>query len=79
MRLNTFFTYYLYDRDVKIPLYAASNIPEVLLVNLNNKSLEVYRDPQNNSYQINQFLSNNQTISLLAFPELIINLTEILS
>ncbi|HAC64529.1 MAG TPA: hypothetical protein DCF68_13565 [Cyanothece sp. UBA12306] len=65
-----------YDREIKIPLYATSNIPETWLINLNNQSLEVYRNPQNQNYQTKQVLNKNQTISLLAFPQLIIKLTE---
>lgn len=63
-----------YDKEIKVPLYAANNIPEVWLFNLNNKSLEVYRNPQNNTYQIQKVLPKNQTVSLLSFPQLIINL-----
>jgi Uma2 family endonuclease len=66
-----------YDRETKIPLYAENNINEAWLVNLNNNSLEVYRYPKNNSYQLVQQLSSNETISPLDFPELIINLSTI--
>lgn len=66
-----------YDRKVKIPLYAENKIEEVWLVNLNNNTLEVYREPENNSYQNFQKLNSKKAISPLAFPELMINLTEI--
>jgi Uma2 family endonuclease len=68
-----------YDRTIKIPLYAENKINEVWLVNLNNNSLEIYRQPENNSYQTKQKLDCNQTISPLDFPELIIDLATILS
>jgi Uma2 family endonuclease len=67
-----------YDREIKIPLYAENNIPEVWLVNLNNKTLEVYRQPENNLYQNFQKLTSKQTISPLAFPNLVINLSDVL-
>ncbi len=35
-----------YDRSVKIPLYARYRIPEVWLIDLPQKRLEVYRKPQ---------------------------------
>jgi Uma2 family endonuclease len=66
-----------YDRETKIPLYAENKVNEVWLVNLNNNTLEVYRQPENNSYQHFQKLTSNQTISPLDFPELIINLSSI--
>ncbi len=34
-----------YDRDVKLPLYARHAIPEVWLVDLQNRLLTIYRDP----------------------------------
>lgn len=66
-----------YDREIKIPLYAENNINEVWLVNINNNSLEIYRKPENKSYQTIQILNSNQTIYPLNFPELIINLSTI--
>jgi Uma2 family endonuclease len=33
------------DRQIKLPLYARHNIPEVWIVNLEGKKLEVYRQP----------------------------------
>jgi Uma2 family endonuclease len=33
-----------YDRDIKTPLYAASLIPEVWLVNLIKDMVEIYRE-----------------------------------
>ncbi len=40
-----------YDRNVKIPLYAANGIPEVLLVNLRNERLEIHLDPGSSGYR----------------------------
>ncbi|WP_325064593.1 Uma2 family endonuclease [Dolichospermum flos-aquae] len=34
-----------YDREVKIPLYAEANIPEVWLLDVNQEVVEVYRNP----------------------------------
>ncbi len=66
-----------YEQEVKIPLYAKSKIAEVWLVNLNNCSLEIYRNPHNQSYQSQKILTGTQTISFLAFPEITIQLTAI--
>jgi len=35
-----------YDREIKIPLYATYNIPEIWLVNIKEQRLEIYRTPQ---------------------------------
>ncbi|MGK7946154.1 MAG: Uma2 family endonuclease [Microcystaceae cyanobacterium] len=64
-----------YDQTVKLPLYAENKIPEVWMVNLNNKTLEVYRQPQNNNYQVQQ--KNVPSISPLAFPNLTLTLNDI--
>ncbi|MFO1420887.1 MAG: Uma2 family endonuclease [Candidatus Competibacteraceae bacterium] len=40
-----------YDRDVKIPLYAKSGIPEVWLLDLQQRQLEIYRDPTHGQYR----------------------------
>lgn len=39
-----------FDREEKIPLYAAAGIPEVWLVELTDKSLSVFRHPMHGSY-----------------------------
>ncbi len=40
-----------YDREVKIPLYARHRIPEVWLVDLSAKVLEIYQEPGDGRYQ----------------------------
>lgn len=35
----------LKNREVKVPLYAAHGVPEVWLVDLQHRRLEVYREP----------------------------------
>jgi Uma2 family endonuclease len=36
----------VYDRDVKGPIYAEAGVREYWIVNLNNATIEIYRDPQ---------------------------------
>lgn len=64
-----------YDQDVKLPLYAESKISEVWIINLNNKTLEVYRQPQDKSYLEEK--KNVQSISPLAFSEMTLTITDI--
>lgn len=47
-------TTYQYDLHVKLPLYAAANIPVYWIVNLNQKQVEVYTQPQGNQYAHSQ-------------------------
>lgn len=61
-----------------MPLYAENNIPELWIVNINRQILEIYRELQNRTYLQQQIIRENQTISPLAFPELILNLNTIL-
>ncbi|MTJ13412.1 Uma2 family endonuclease [Anabaena sp. UHCC 0187] len=66
-----------YDREVKIPLYAEANIPEVWLVDVNQEVVEVYRNPLQGIYQDVEKLVKNQVLSILAFPDVCINVSEI--
>ncbi len=66
-----------YDRDVKIPLYAENKVMEVWLIDINNQSIRVYRQPQNNSYQDIHIVTKGQNIYPQAFPDTIITLDEI--
>ncbi|MFM7408828.1 MAG: Uma2 family endonuclease [Cuspidothrix sp.] len=65
-----------YDREVKIPLYAEANIPEVWLIDVNQEVVEVYRNPLQGVYQDVQKLVKNQVLSILAFPDVNINVSE---
>ena len=58
-----------YDRGVKLPLYARHGIPEVWLVSLDEKVVEVYRGPGPQGYQDAQRLKPGDRITLEAFPE----------
>ena len=67
-----------YDREVKIPLYAEDNIIEVWLVDINEQFIEVYREPKPSGYQNVQKFTQNQALSIQAFPDMNITINEIL-
>ncbi len=67
-----------YDREVKIPLYAKAGIPEVWIVNLPDKTIEVYRNPVESGYEETSILRKGQALSPTAFSELEIRVEEIL-
>jgi Uma2 family endonuclease len=62
-----------YDREVKVPLYAKSNIPETWVIDLNQEIIEIYRHPIENIYTLKQVINAGQSFSPVAFPD--INLT----
>lgn len=67
----------VYDREVKIPLYAEANIIEVWLVDINEQIVEVYQQPTAAGYQDMQKFASGQTLSIKTFPDVNINLNEI--
>jgi Uma2 family endonuclease len=67
----------LFDRRVKLPLYARVGVPEVWIVNVQARQLEVYRNPKGEDYAERQILQPTDKISLLAFPDVEIPLSEV--
>ncbi len=67
-----------YDREVKIPLYAKAGIPEVWLVDLPKKTVEVYRNPAESGYEEIRISRKGDTLSPTALSELEIRVEEIL-
>jgi Uma2 family endonuclease len=65
------------DRNIKIPLYAKANIQEVWLVNLNEDTVEVYRHPAGNKYNIFNTYKLGDNLSILAFPDVQITVDQI--
>ena len=62
-----------YDRDVKMPLYAANGIPEMWLFDVNQQIIEGYSQPSLSGYKRMQRYEQGDTLSLLAFPEVVFN------
>jgi Uma2 family endonuclease len=67
-----------YDRNFKLPLYARGGIPELWIVNRRDARVEVYREPRGDAYESVNFSDSGGSISPLAFPELRIQVAEIL-
>ncbi len=57
------------DRILKLPLYARSEIPEVWIVNLIQRRIEVYTEPKDGEYarRVNEDLT--ATLAPTAFPD----------
>jgi len=67
------------DREVKVPLYARAGVPEVWVVNLAAMHIEVSRNPTAHGYQEIQHLVHGQQVFPQAFPDLHLNVDDILA
>ena len=57
-----------YDRDIKVPLYARSGIPEVWLVDLAGSSIVVHRQPAKDRYEDVQCLRPGDALAPAGLP-----------
>ena len=74
-------TTYVYDKTVKMPLYADSGILEFWIVNLNKNEIEVYTNPGKGNYQKRQVYKKRGIytfgkIACIAFPDTPMDLSE---
>lgn len=67
-----------YDRDIKLPLYAASLILEVWLVNLVKDIVEIYREPRDGMYREVRYTTRGESVSPKYNPNLTISVDAIL-
>jgi Uma2 family endonuclease len=65
------------DRRIKIPLYARAGVREVWLVDLTTARLEVHREPLGDRYSNVRILSRGERVSPEAFPDLSLDVAEI--
>jgi Uma2 family endonuclease len=66
-----------YDRDIKMPLYAAAGIPEMWLFDINKKAIEGYSLPSSSGYKQMRRYEADDTLAMLAFPDVIFNWEEL--
>jgi Uma2 family endonuclease len=52
-----------YDRDVKRPLYARAGIPEVWVVDLDDRQIEVHREPDEDVYRTRHLAGLDDTVT----------------
>ena len=67
-----------YDRDIKVPRYAAAGVPEVWIENLSKDELLVYRNPAGQVYEVCLTLLAGDTVAPLAFPDSVFKIEQIL-
>jgi len=67
-----------YDRELKLPLYARHGVPEVWIVDLAARRIEVHREPAAAGYRSSRRHAPGDEISPLALPELRLRVDQIL-
>lgn len=67
-----------YDREIKIPLYAEAEIPEVWIINSQNRIIEVYQRPSIGIYQFTRIFQLGETVESSVLPNLELEVDSIL-
>jgi Uma2 family endonuclease len=67
-----------FERREKVPLYAASGIPEVWLAVVNRATLTAYADPSPEGYRTVRALRRDARLAPAAFPDLVVAVSDIL-
>ena len=68
-----------YDRNIKIPLYACCGIPEVWLIDIQNRRLEIHRQPSQEGYRQILLPASNESASPLLVDGVSIRMAELWS
>jgi len=66
------------DREEKLPAYGRAGIPEVWIVNLNDETIEVHREPHFTGYGSKTVLQAGGQASPAAFPDVSVDVAELL-
>lgn len=68
-----------FDRHQKLPVYGKASIPEVWIVNLPERCIEVYRDPHFTGFGSQQVVREDSSVSPSAFPDVVVRVADVLS
>ena len=67
-----------YDRQKKLPAYGRAGIREYWIVNLEEKAVEVYREPHLTGYRSRLILHSGDKAHPLAFPDALVDVAELM-
>ena len=67
-----------YDKNVKLPRYAAAGVPEVWLLNLANDTIEVHSEPESEGYRKTTRYGGGQRVISATLPNLAFATDEVL-
>jgi Uma2 family endonuclease len=59
-----------YDRDEKLPRYAAAGVPEVWLIDVSRQAIEQYSEPGQDRYHAMHLVERDQTLQAKTVPGL---------
>ncbi len=65
------------DRVTKSLAYSKAGIQQYLVLNLQNETLEEYREPSEDGYQFKRTLRKGDSLNLVAFPEVEITIDDL--
>lgn len=68
----------VFDREIKMPLYARAGVAEVWLVDLKKDRIEVHAKPHDGAFREVRIAQRGQQIISTTIPELMLNADEIL-
>jgi Uma2 family endonuclease len=66
-----------FDREGKVPLYASCDIPETWLVDVNDKAITIFSQPDGTAYQQITTYKSGDSIRLSMFPDVEIALSDL--
>ena len=68
-----------YDRKEKLPAYGRAGIPELWILNLNDRTIEIYGAPHFTGYGSARILRAGETAAPLAFPDAALEVASLLN
>jgi Uma2 family endonuclease len=66
------------DRNTKLPLYAANEIPEFWIVNIPDRIVEVYKNPDFGMYRTTEIFKLEDTVKSNAVPDFAMSVNDLL-
>ena len=66
------------DRNVKLRHYASERIPEFWVEDIKHDLLHVYREPSGDAYKTYLMFQRGDSISPLAFPDVVLRVADLL-
>lgn len=67
-----------FDLKIKTPIYAATGIAEVWIADLRKNVVRVFRNPEAGQYRTVLTFSAAETLSVLAFPDMVFNASDLI-
>jgi Uma2 family endonuclease len=67
-----------YDRNVKLPLYARAEIPEVWIVDLPSEAVERHTEPTGDGYRLARQARRGEMLESIALPALVVPVDAVL-